>query len=381
MDLWEADNARKLSAVPLSWFFFALNESLALLAEHPLEDLVRLSRNGMKLYPGDPRNAGQLSDPMDANAVISTLEAAIRDRMDSADDDSVFYRKLRFSNPNSNALLGFNDIWVLREDVKNATQSIGADRFPWPRAPWPYSADDWLWIDLPSSPDSSIAAACAEATTATTLADPCSAVPNRFVLSGDSWEISFGGAGPVHLRNSKGIKYIAWLIRNSGKEVFVIDLDHAVNPAAPGVTDPTLSAMTAGQLEEIGLTLNDFGDADDPSSHEESARLKNEIQKIMDRIGDAEETGDTEQVERLKQERQDIINYMAGIYGVDGKPRKQGSNNERVRINVTTQITRAKKKISEHLPDLTAHLDAHLTTGTRCRYAPVSAIDWEIIGI
>ena len=55
------------------------------------------------------------------------------------------------------------------------------------------------------------------------------AQPNRITLTGDHWSITFQGKTGT-FRNTKGLRYIAWLIRHQRKEVSVADLYYAITP-------------------------------------------------------------------------------------------------------------------------------------------------------
>jgi len=173
-----------------------------------------------------------------------------------------------------------------------------------------------------------------------------------------------------------GLRYIAWLLENQGKEVSVTDLYYAINPPDSSTVDSNLSTMTAGQLDEMGLAINDLGDAGDTLTPEGMKRLKQGLQRIKDKIEEANELDETEKAEELKEKRDQIIAYIAAESGLGGITRKASSNIERLRKAVSKRISTDIEKISKDFPDLGIHLKNAISTGTQCQYRPHPPVKW-----
>jgi hypothetical protein len=54
------------------------------------------------------------------------------------------------------------------------------------------------------------------------------------------------------------------------------------------------------------------------------------------------------------------------------------STSERARKAVTARVRDAIHRIGAVLPDLGAHLDRSVLTGTTCRYAPTEPVSWTL---
>ena len=65
--------------------------------------------------------------------------------------------------------------------------------------------------------------------------------------------------------------------------------------------------------------------------------------------------------------------------GLGGRDRALGtSTTERARKAVTARLRDAIHRIEAVLPDLGAHLDRSVLTGTTCRYAPTEPVSWTL---
>ena len=66
--------------------------------------------------------------------------------------------------------------------------------------------------------------------------------------------------------------------------------------------------------------------------------------------------------------------------GLGGRGRGLGtSTSERARKAVTARIRDAIHRVGAVLPELGAHLDRSVLTGTTCRYAPTEPVTWTVI--
>jgi hypothetical protein len=59
--------------------------------------------------------------------------------------------------------------------------------------------------------------------------------------------------------------------------------------------------------------------------------------------------------------------------GLGGRPRRAGSDQEKIRINVTTRIRKTIDKLRADAPQLAKHLDRSVKTGNLCSYEPVTS--------
>jgi len=202
--------------------------------------------------------------------------------------------------------------------------------------------------------------------------------PNRFALTGDHWAITYQNQTRT-FNNTMGLRYIVWLLQNAGKEVSVADLYYAINPPDTETIDSTHSAMTADQLDGMGFSIGDLGDAGDALTPDGKKRLEQAVRAIQEQIDEANELGNVEKAAEFEQQQEEILGYLTAESGLGGKPRKASSTIERIRTSVTMNISRAKEKIAKELPELGQHLHTHLVTGTQCNYTPSHPVDRDAL--
>jgi tetratricopeptide (TPR) repeat protein len=175
---------------------------------------------------------------------------------------------------------------------------------------------------------------------------------------GELWTLTHGG-GSFHLRDSKGMGYLARLLGEPHTEVHVVDLQ-AGGPA------PELRAAA----ESAGPWL------DDQAKRAYRARLA----ELDDELAEAERFNDLERAARAREERELIGRELARAVGLGGRDRPAGSAAERARVNATRAIRGAIRRIVECDPSLGHHLDRAVRTGTFCAYdpAPQDEVTWAV---
>jgi uncharacterized membrane protein len=211
--------------------------------------------------------------------------------------------------------------------------------------------------------------------TSASIQDPITDETNSFWFTGDYWLITFEGQTRT-LKNTKGIRYIAYLIQNQGKEVHVSDLYYAINPPDANAINTTHSSMTAEQLGGMGLSISDLGDAGDVLTPESKRRLQQAIRQLNEQIKEAAEMGDEDKQEILEEKKDNLIEYISTQSGLGGKPRKASSGIERIRKAVSKRIRGDINKLRKTFPDLDHHLKESLNTGIQCHYSPHPPIQW-----
>ena len=189
---------------------------------------------------------------------------------------------------------------------------------------------------------------------ATALADVqrrlARSTPNEFRLVGDLWQVSFGGKS-VRLQDSKGLRDLAVLIGAQGRDVHVFTLVGKHSPHTG--SDPML---------------------DDRAKAEYRARLT----ALATEIDEAEDWHDPERAENLHNERDALIQQIAAVTGLGGRPRRLGDEAERARKTVSARVRDALSKVDRAHPELAAHLREALRMGTMCSYAPPERSTWDL---
>jgi hypothetical protein len=163
---------------------------------------------------------------------------------------------------------------------------------------------------------------------------------------GDMWEVAYRGR-TAYLRDVKGLHDLAALLARPGVELAAIDLAGATGgPRRPEIADPALDRTAL-------------------------AAYRHRLVQIADDLADAERNDDIGRAGRARDEREWIVAELRRSTRPGGTARTLGATTaERARKAVSARIRDAIRRIAEVMPDLGAHLDQSVRTGTTCRYEP-----------
>jgi tetratricopeptide (TPR) repeat protein len=165
---------------------------------------------------------------------------------------------------------------------------------------------------------------------------------------GDTWLIRYADS-EFHLKDLRGVRLLATLVAEPGREFHVLDLDREnVAPTARVDARGAIAALDEEARRQYGARI---------------AELKEEIEE-------ADAWNDPERGERARRELAFIEQELSRALGLGGRPRQQGSAAERARVNVQRRIRDAIRRIEEHHAALAKHLDRAVRTGMYCAYEP-----------
>lgn len=190
-----------------------------------------------------------------------------------------------------------------------------------------------------------------------------------FSAQGSSRTVVFQGRTTT-LRDLKGLRYVARLVAEPGREFHVLDLVAAESGILrPGVAHPDAGPAVHGG--ESGLPV-----LDDVARDAYRRRLVD----IDDDIEDARRMNDPERAALAERDREYLIAELESAVGLGGRGREVGASAERARTSVTRSIRYALDQLAEIQPDLAAHLDHSISTGTYCCYEndPVTRLTWHL---
>ena len=179
---------------------------------------------------------------------------------------------------------------------------------------------------------------------------------------GEYWSIAFAGQG-FRLKDVKGLHYLAYLLRNPGREFHVLDLAAAGQgvPAGGPQTGPARDDdLRAARLSDTGPVLDE----------QAKAAYRERLRELEEDLAEATSWADPVRATRARQEMQFLADELAAAVGLGGRDRTTGSAAERARVNITRAIHGALARIRAHSPALADHLDATIHTGTYCSYMP-----------
>jgi hypothetical protein len=182
----------------------------------------------------------------------------------------------------------------------------------------------------------------------------------RVRREGDYWAVEFDGKA-VRVRDLKGIRYIARLVAQPGRELHVLDLVAAETDAG---TRPEIV-----QAQSFSRSYGDAGELLDRRAKDAYRRRLAEIEEDLDR---ARALNDTRREEQATTEREFLVRELSRAVGLGGRDRRAASASERARVAVTRAIRSGIARIRAHDSDIGAHLDGAIRTGTYCSYQPTT---------
>jgi hypothetical protein len=109
------------------------------------------------------------------------------------------------------------------------------------------------------------------------------------------------------------------------------------------------------------------------------AAYRRRLTELDEDLAAAHTDRDIGRAQQLDAQRAALITELSRATGLVGRPRRLGaSTTERARKAVTARLREAIHRIAAVLPELGAHLDRSVITGTTCRYEPVTHLTWTL---
>jgi predicted ATPase/class 3 adenylate cyclase len=178
---------------------------------------------------------------------------------------------------------------------------------------------------------------------------------NVFRREGDVWAIAYDGK-QVRLRDAKGLRYLARLLAEPGREIHVNDLAaDAAGEAIPA------SGPGANVLDDTA-----------------KAEYRRRLAELEAEVAEATEWNDTERVARAQAEIDALTDQLASAYGLGGRARAMADPVERIRKAVTNRIRDSLDRITAEHEAVGRHLANAVHTGTFCSYTPERPTSWEL---
>jgi hypothetical protein len=178
-----------------------------------------------------------------------------------------------------------------------------------------------------------------------------------FLRHNDYWIIRYQGHAAL-LKSTRGLHYLAVLLREPGREFHVREL-----LARPMVSTP--AAVSGNEHVTGGLRAGvPMLDA------HAKAEYKCRINDLRQDLNQAERFNDLQRKTEVQDELQAIAAHLASAVGLGCRDRRTSSDAERARSAVTKCIKKAVREIGEAIPSLGYHLAARIKTGYFCSYHP-----------
>lgn len=180
------------------------------------------------------------------------------------------------------------------------------------------------------------------------------------VREGDTWAVGAGG-DVSRLKHAKGLSYLRSLIEACGDEIHTLEL--ATTYGGPQAT------VSASEAEQLGLQSKPERSEAVIDGRALSA-YRQRFRDLQEDLAEAQQNRDPERESRVKQEMAFLADELGRATGLGGRARSETSQSEKARVAVTKAIRSAIQRVIEVEPEIGAHLDAAVKTGTFCSYRP-----------
>jgi len=162
------------------------------------------------------------------------------------------------------------------------------------------------------------------------------------------------------LKSTRGLHYLAVLLRDPGREFHVSELlAHPWGAPSPGAGVAVPEGVAGGLFS--GFPVLDA---------QAKAEYKRRINVLRDELEQAERFNNAQRKTEIQNELEAICDNLASAVGLWGRDRKISSDAERARWAVTKCIKKAIQKVGEAIPSLGYHFAASIKTGYFCSYNP-----------
>ncbi|MFH8591776.1 ATP-binding protein [Streptomyces rimosus] len=179
----------------------------------------------------------------------------------------------------------------------------------------------------------------------------------EFVRNGAVWRLRYAGR-TVHVPDAKGLADLHTLLGRPGQEVPAVRLLYP---------DSAPLAAAAGALGS-DMVLDE----------EAKTRYRQRLELLDEEIDRAAVRGDGHTAAEYGREREALLAELRKAAGLAGRSRRLGDETDRARKNVTARIRDTLRRLREHHPELASHLQAAVSTGAMCRYAPDRELRWRL---
>jgi tetratricopeptide (TPR) repeat protein len=193
-----------------------------------------------------------------------------------------------------------------------------------------------------------------------------------FRKEGEYWTIGYGGKS-FRLKDSKGLGYLAHLLRHPSVEFHVLDLAGGIaGRRDDNETGQSAHGLPRGDenLEQAGIHIGNLGDAGEMLDEPAKAAYRRRLSDLRQELEEAKERGNVERAEQAEQEIDALTRELSRAVGLGGRNRRAISASERARQSITKTIKAVLDRIAQSDGALGDILSRCIKTGTFCSYQP-----------
>src|SRR5215471_4489022 len=159
---------------------------------------------------------------------------------------------------------------------------------------------------------------------------------NLFRREGEYWTVLYEGS-VARLKDAKGLRYMARLLADPGRELHAADLAAAGTQPARPTPSGARDLAGAGELR----VRPDLGDAGELLDARAKAAYQARLGELAAELEEADRLDDPGRAATAAAERDFLVAELARAVGLGGRGRRAASHAERARLNVTRAIRAA----------------------------------------
>jgi len=195
------------------------------------------------------------------------------------------------------------------------------------------------------------------------------------------WTVGYGESAS-RLRDTRGLGYIAHLLRHPHTEFHALDL---LGGIAGQREEEESSQATRNlparheDLEKAGIHISGPTDAGEMLDEQAKAAYRSRVSELHEELEEAKRLGRVDRAEQVEEEIDALTRELSRAVGLGGRNRRAASASERARQSVTKSIKSALERIAQIEIALGDHLLRCIKTGNFCVYRPDpgASVAWE----
>ena len=170
-----------------------------------------------------------------------------------------------------------------------------------------------------------------------------------FRKEGEYWSVGCGG-NSFRLKDTKGLGYLAHLLRHPATEFHVLDLAGGI----AGQHDNDEAGESAHglprgneDLEKAGIHVGSLGDAGEMLDEQAKVAYRQRLSELREELEEAKELGKVERAEQAEEEIDALTRELSRAVGLGGRNRRAASASERARQSITKTIKAVVERIAQ----------------------------------
>jgi tetratricopeptide (TPR) repeat protein len=200
-----------------------------------------------------------------------------------------------------------------------------------------------------------------------------------FRREGEYWTIGYG-ENAFRLKDTRGLGYLAHLLRHPAAEFHVLDLFGGI-ASQREEDESSQSGLPRGaeDLERAGIQITRLGDAGEMLDEQAKLAYRSRLSELREEFEESKKLGNVERAEQAEEEIDALTRELSRAVGLGGRNRRAASASERARQTITKTIKAVLERIAQSDASLGDILSRCIKTGTFCSYQPDPdfPIAWE----